>query len=295
MGRQVVAFFSDTHGGHKLGLLNPDTEIPTVRLEPDGDGEMVPVPGILKPTLGPTARDWLWPNYQNDIRGVVDFAHGDPLYADHNGDLCQGDKYHDELVVSRQADQLFIAEYNMRPWCQIPNLVAFRFTEGTSAHDFGEGTAAHLVARMLRAQYPNVNIGAMAHGLLTIGGIEIDIAHHGPYPGSRTWLRGNVARYYLRSLMQDCINMGKRPPRLVVRSHYHEYVHERVEIDGKELYVSDIIITPAYCGLGTYSRQATKSKHLLDTGMVAVEIIDGDLGRIKPFRHRLDLRTREEL
>ena len=292
--RKVAVFFADTHGGHKLGLLNPETEVPTARLEIRG-GEAVSVPGTEHLIPGPMARDWLWPNYLTDIRDVIDFARGDPIIPAHNGDACQGDKYTDERVSSRRSDQIFIAEANMRPWFQIPNVEAFRFIEGTGAHDFGEGTAAHELVKLLKPQYPKVDIGETAHGLLTINGMTVDIAHHGPSTGGRNWLRGNIARYYLRSLMQDCINMGKRPPRLVVRSHYHEYIHERVEIDGKELYVSDIIITPSYCGLGCYARQATKSKHLLDNGMVAVEIIDGELGRLRPLRHRLDLRTREEL
>jgi len=78
--------------------------------------------------------------------------------------------------------------------------------------------------------FKNKDIKMCQHGLLDIDGVTIDYAHHGPFPGSRSWLKGNIARYYLRDLMMREIMNGNSPPKLVVRAHYHTPVEEYLKI-----------------------------------------------------------------
>jgi hypothetical protein len=95
---------------------------------------------------------------------------------------------------------------------------------------------------------------------------------------------------------QKEINRGRRPARVYVRGHYHElmWVTERIRTD-KDFYESDLIILPSYCGLSDFGQQVTKSEYLITSGMVALEIIGGELHKIHTFWREQDLRTEETL
>jgi hypothetical protein len=278
----LLALHSDSYGGHKLGLANPATMLPAE----DEWGN----PYEKQIDLEPVQR-WLWGKYQQDITTIWDLADSEDLVVIHNGDCCHGDKHPEQLISTRRSDQVIIATDNARPWLDTDQVRAFRFMVGTGAHNFGEGTAETLVAMRLRAEYRG-NIAVRYHGLFSVDGVTVDVAHHGPGPGIRVWTRGNQVRYYTRSLMLEHLARGEDPPRLVVRGHYHHYIHETVRVGQ---YVTDAFILPAYCGLGDYARQATHSSYVLYTGMAAIEIRDGDVGTIHDLHCEHDLRTREEL
>lgn len=285
--RRIIALFADTHGGHKLGLYNPNTQL----LEESPDGDLIPY------TPEPTAfQHYLWPLYLSHIEAVVKWAGDDEIVPIHNGDECQGDKYKDHLVSTRMADQPEIAVSNLRPWCELPNVKSMRLLKGTGSHAFSEGSSAIQVCRVLQGLYPDKDIKAPYHNLIDIDGFTIDIAHHGPFPGSRKWLRGNVARYYLRDLMFNEIMAGKKPPDLVVRAHYHNVVTETLDVRGNgTTYTSRLVVLPSYCGLGDYGRRATRSTPKITNGMMAYEIIDGKLSRVLELTKTLGLRTKEVL
>jgi len=284
MSRRLVVLFSDTHAGSRLGLLNPET----VLWQEDESGQAVP----WTPTPTPIQR-WLWGHYVNDIAAALDLAGGDDVILVHNGDLTWGRKYASELVSTRDADQLLIAVANLEPWGAYPNLRTVRLVHGTDSHAFGEATSDAMVCDALRVRWPERSVAEVRHALLLVDGVGIDCAHHGPGPGGRQWLTGNVARYYARSLMQDDLLVGRTPPRVIVRSHYHTYVRETVRIHGAREVVSDVIVTPAYCGMTEYATQATRSGYLLTCGLVVLEIVDGALREIWPFVRAVDLRREE--
>lgn len=287
MSRTVVAFFSDSHANHKLGLLNPET----VLYHEDQEGRLIPV----QPELTATQR-YLWEAYEADRAAVLAFAAGDPLVVIHNGDATQGTKYQDHLVSTRVADQVTMAVANFRPWFEM-GVRTMRVVKGTGSHVLGEGSTEILIAQQLAAEFPDADVKALYHGLLCVDGVKIDYAHHGPYPGSRNWLRGNVARYYLRSYMLDEFAAGRTPADVLLRSHYHTWIPPEslgVEFRGR-VHWSWLVLTPSYCGLGAYGRQATRSTHRQTHGLVALEIVDGRLGNIRPFKRSIDLRTKESL
>jgi len=268
---------SDTHGGCKLGLLNPKTVLHSL----DKDGNLIPYTPQLT-----AVQKWLWKCYVEDIAGVVALAGRDPIVLIHNGDIAHGNKYAEELVSTRPADQIEIGVMIMKPWYE-HRIRSTRLISGTWAHSLGEGSTTLEVAARLGPKARVVN-----HALFTVDGVTIDCAHHGAFPGSRNWLKGNIVRYYTRSIMYDAIAKGEIPPRLVVRGHYHEWVHETVRLNG---YATDSIVLPAYCGLNGHGRQVTKSMSSISVGMAALEIVDGELRRVWPFERSQDLRTREEL
>jgi len=168
---------------------------------------------------------------------------------------------------------------------------------GTAVHGW-EGSAEALIGKGLADLYPDVDTRTLYHAQLVLkgqGGEVVDCAHHGPFPGSRKWLTGNRARYYLRSAMLDEIVDGVTPPRVYARAHYHQWQRETVRVRSQGADVeSDLVITPCYTGATDYTRKATRSIRKLDHGLVALEF-EGGLRAIYPFYEELDIRTREEL
>lgn len=273
---------SDSHAGMKLALMNPET----VLFEEDENGEIVP----YTPTLT-ASQDYLWDKvYVPSFLRTIDIAAGDDIVILHLGDECNGKKYPSLLVSTRESDQITIADYNMRPWFELPNVKAFRQVVGTEAHNFGEGSSALVLCQIFTARYPGVDIKPLYHGLLEVNGVTIDYAHHGPGPGNRNWLAGNVARFYLRDLMLGEIISGNKPPDLVLRGHYHTPVHEPLEIKNHK---SELFVLPSFSMMGDHSIQVTQSKFEITHGFLVVEIIDGQIIKHHRLYETRDTRTKE--
>jgi len=286
--RRIVVCLSDMHGGHKLGLCNPET----VLHDEAEDGEIVP----YRPSLTAVQR-YLWNLYIGHVEQVAALADGDDIVVIHNGDLTQGIKYRDHLVSSRQDDQKEIAFCNLQPLISLRNVSTVRIIIGTAAHNMGEGSAEIAVTRRLQARYPKRNIAVLHHGLFDVDGVTFDVAHHGPFPGSRKWLEGNVARYYLRDYMMTELLAGRIPARILYRAHYHTWIPPetlRMENNGDE-YVSELELSPSYCGLGDHGRQASRSTHRQTHGLTVREIVDGRAVARHTFKKSLDVRTKEIL
>lgn len=281
--RFVVCQFGDKHGGNKLGLMNPDVELR------DSQGN------IYSPTLN-DAQIYLHELHEKHVNQAIEFADGDDLYVIDLGDVTQGNKHQPETFSTRIADQLQIGRANFWYWLKYKKLKALRLVVGTPAHNFGEQTAEEIVADLLRIDAPDLDIKVLYHGLLDIGGVLFDYAHRGPSPGRRNWLKGNEARYYLRSLMEDEIHMGNTPPHMVTRGHYHTFIEEYLCIEDREVrYKSWIYTLPSYCFLGEYAVNITSSQYLVTHGMLVTEVIDGQIGKTNIFKQTVDLRTKEKL
>lgn len=279
--RSIGVFHTDTHAGLKVALLNPET----VLYAEDEAGNLVP----WRPSLT-ASQDYLWALYQGNIANAIAIADGAPMLVGHLGDECNGNKYPQMLVTTRMSDQIIMADFNARPWFNYPGLMHYRQVIGTQAHNFGEGSSGLLLCETLSARYPGVDIKPLYHGLLSYAGIDIDYAHHGPFPGSRTWLMGNSARFYLRSLMLASIKHGEIPPRLVLRGHYHTPVYEKLEEGG---YTSELYLLPSYSMFNDHATQATQSADIISHGLVVFEFEDGEILRAHRLYKELNIRTKE--
>jgi len=284
--RLVVVLLSDTHAGHKVGLLNPSTVLT------DEHGE------AYSPQPNKTQL-YLWALYQEHIEAVAELAGRSPVILIHNGDITQGTKYPAHLTLPLISDQVIAGAENLRPWYEHPSikLRCVRIIVGTAAHGW-EGAGEVLVANRLAQRWPRTDTKPLYHAQLAFTnqqGQVVDCAHHGPFPGGRKWLRGNSARYYLTSAMMAELVDGETPPRVYARAHYHEWVREtvRVRSHGQDV-TSDLVITPSYSGIDDYVRRATRSKRKIDHGLVCLVFEDG-LRDIVPLYRELDIRTREEL
>ena len=279
--RELLVVQSDKHAGHKLGLMNPNT----VLFDED------PVTGEAVPWIpNPTASQrYLW-KLEEAIRGQVEkLAQGDVWHYLDNGDQTQGNHFKEELVSTRSSDQVLIAFANVKPWMEMQP-ASVRLTTGTGVHEFGEGSTTFLAAKQLNAEYPTSDIKAVNHGLKMYNGVNTDYSHHGPPPGSRSWLRGNEARYYLRDRMMQEIIAGRVPPRLYIRSHYHDFVEETLTV-GK--YKSTLVITPSMCLIGFHGRKVMRSAYQIPNGAVVFELVDGELVKVISLMNVVDIRTRE--
>jgi len=285
MQRAILVVMSDTHGGHRHGLLNPDT----VLEETDEEGNKI---NDYHPQVT-RIQEYLWEQYTKWIAEVKDIAGADPLYIAVNGDITCGDKYPQLRVSDRMADQFIIATANFHPWYVLEPR-AVRIIKGTGAHVFNQGTSEIVVSTLLKAAYPQVDTSVMDHGLITFHGVDTDISHHGPPPGSRNWLAGNEARYYLRSAMMDEITAGKVPPRIYYRAHYHQEVEETLIVRGNgNRYKSTLIITPSLAFIDNHTRQTVRSPSRITHGISVTEIVDGELLRNIPLSRTIDIRSKE--
>ncbi len=280
-----IAFFGDMHCGHKYGLLNPDTTL----YQTDECGEPAP----YKPNPTETQKV-AWHEYRSNLDKMVGWAGDDEIIVVHAGDATNGTVHSEGNSTTRIADQIIMAYDCLLPWLEMPNVTHMRLVAGTGAHDFGESSADILLAKMLR-DATGKDVQHVEHSLLSIQGVDIDVAHHGPSGGTRPWLHGNSARYYLRGIMEQSIHMGDDPPRIVIRAHYHTYVPETLTVLGYKRWTSDLIVLPSYCGPTKYAQKATKSMPYISFGTIGVDITDGRLTEIRPFVTTYDLRRKETL
>lgn len=277
--KRHLLILSDMHAGHKLALMNPTVSLP------DGEG------GAWKPSPTPTqTRLWQW--WTEGLAWARERVGNDPVSVLINGDVTTGIKYGDGLVSSRAFDQIAIAAANLIPLLTWPTVGKLALIQGTQAHDWSEGGASFLVAELLRSGFPALGIQVLRHALLDLDGVAIDAAHHGPPPGGRVWLRGNMLRYAVRDMMMDHLLREQRPPDVVLRAHYHTAVRETVRVGE---HTTEALISPGLCGLTYYVQQATRSVYLLSFGLALVTVEDGRLLALDSWVRAEDLRTRVTL
>ena len=280
-----ILLFSDIHSGHRLGLLNPETTLE----EQDAEGRIV----TYHPQLS-AYQQHLWGLFTQNLEQVRGIVGEDEIVAISNGDITQGVRYPDLWVSTRMSDQVDIALWTMRALLKLAQIKVLRLCVGTASHEFGEGSAPRLVINALKPEFPSVDIKVVQHGLLWVDGVSIDYAHHGPGASQRHWLQGNTARFYLRDLMQREIKAGRPVPRIVVRSHVHTHVRETLrDEDRGELVISDLFITPSWCGMGDYAVQVTRSNYLVTHGMVLLGVEEGELRVEHSLVATTDVRTEE--
>jgi len=286
--RTIFLLRADTHAGHLLGLLSPYTTLK----EEDGEGGTTP----YTPSLTRT-QEWLWHEvYAPSLSRVATLAGDDPIISLHLGDYTHGVKYPQQLVSSSIANQILIAIANEVYAIEVlPTLKSIRVIEGTDSHELHDATSPILLSTYLEDVYPHLSVQLSRHHYLEIGQTSLDCAHHGPHPGSRKWLEGNAASYYLRDLMFKYLSRGETPPTLVLRAHRHTYIAPvtwRIYWNSV-LYTSTLILLPPLCGMSRFARQVTQSSPTLTCGLVALEVINGFLTNIYPYVVTKDLRSKE--
>jgi hypothetical protein len=282
----IVVCLADGHSGFDRGLLGPHVTL----LDEDEQGNAVP--------WQPQQREfqkWLWGRFLAYIERIKEIAQDIRIVVFYVGDACWGIK-HPGTISARMSDQVAIAAQSLAPLLALPNVVSYRQIYGTEAHNFGQGSAEILLSKQIQSAFPEMDVGCAMHMLGTIDGVPFDVAHHGPMPGSRLWLRGNVMRYGLKDILLSDANEGSVPARVIVRAHYHTYVRvvEPWRDKGEEK-ISDMILLPGLCGMSHYAVKITRSSWKLDVGVVVFHVRDGELLQVYPLWDNVDIRAREEI
>lgn len=291
--RFIVVFLADEHAGSKLGLCNPDTIIRYKEVEEDENGHPHLIVKERPVGIVSSVQSLIWNKYLNSIDRFVELAGDDDIFIIKLGELCEGTYYANSSMDLKKDHQVQIAVWNMTPWLSVKNVRMVRVCPGDRAHEFDEGSAAKIVTNILANQFDDVSLAS--HGLLDIGGFTIDYAHRGPGAGSRKWLEGNNARYYLTDyMMREQIEFGRRPADLVARAHYHEPVFEQRYLryhDG--LIKSSLLVCPALKFPDAYAKTVTQNRFSAAVGTTAVEIVDNKILDIHPQFTVVDTRTWE--
>lgn len=279
--RHVIVAVADMHSGHKVGLCNPDVELP----DPYGNWQKV--------TLTRT-QEYLWPRYTQWVKTANLWAGEDPVIVLNLSDWINGDHFPEGNMTQSREQQMHVAEANMEPLLgAFYNLRMVRFVTGTPVHDPEGGSPTMVGMKHLSETHIALDIAAYPHGSLTVDGVEIDFAHRGSHPGSRKWLEGNIAAADLRSWLLEDMAHNVPSPRLMLRGHVHTYRHVWVEVTGEPDRQLELFLIPSLCGMTNHARSVMKSSKWLTNGIFVGEIIDGELGRCKIVKETIDLRQRE--
>lgn len=287
-----VVVMADTHAGSKLALRNPDWIIQRKVPVEDDEGIIHQEIEDYYPPVEPI-QELLWEKYLKARDDFLYIAGKDPLFILHLAEVCEGTYYANSSMRLKKDEQVQIAVANMAPWKGVENVKMTRILSGDRPHEFDEGAAGRMVVNHLKKDFKNVR--AIDHGMLNINGFKIDLAHKGPFPGSRKWLEGNVARYYLTDyMMRELIEFSRDPVDLVLRAHYHEPVEERraFRFQGG-MKRSALLIAPSMKFPDAHAKSVTQNKFSAAIGMSLVEVVNKN---ILDFHHRFtvaDTRTWE--
>lgn len=215
----------------------------------------------------------------------------DDINLIHVGDAFWGAKHPAGAIDKAERTQIDIALGNLERWYLLPNLRRAEFVSGTDAHEFEENSALRTLIKELRLSYPNVKTNGSHHALINEDGYWIDVAHKGPYPGSRTWLRGNVAFYYLRDRVMREKMHGYQAPDLYLRAHYHSKVSVVLDQDDKE---HRLIVMPSFMMMTGFARGATQSEYEITNGGMYFDVHDGVASSPVWVTKTIDLRRKRE-
>lgn len=275
MTRKIIAIRSDIQGGSSYGLLNPTTML----YREDKDGNPFYVPVQLNPI-----QEYLWDIDCWARESVFALAGKDEVVYIENGDMTQGNVFSDGLVSGKEVDHVQIAVDCIIPWIEHKNVNTVRLTKSTGVHAFREHSADVAVSTRLKDAYPGMDVRLVGHGRLNVGGVLLDYAHHGPPAGVRSWLKGNLMRLTVKSIMDSCMKDGREVPHVIARAHKHERVEEWVvewQMDKRVKCVG--ITTPSMQMLNEHARKVTNSEQRVTHGMVAIEVEDGKIADVHWF------------
>jgi hypothetical protein len=192
----IGVYLGDLHSGSKLAPLTPFT----------GDDDIPFAPSLLQAKLAEFLGECL--------AEVKIIAKGHRLALFLGGDLVDGHHHKSTQIEGTQADQRALAVQLLLPWV---NLADDGYgLKGTDVHVGDNGDQDRSVCKEL-------GVPAQHFWRLEHGGKLLDWAHHAT--GSRKpWLRENGPIALAQKTYYECLELGERPPDLIVRHHMHHHV-----------------------------------------------------------------------
>ena len=187
--RSYPALVADAHGGHRLGLLNPETQL----LDLEASTEEEPI--YYTPALTETQK-YLWELYLKGIAETMKLAGSNDVPVWFNGDVTNGNKHPSGILGTRDvSDQVTIAYYNTLPMAPVQERQGYALCRRDRCAQLGPGSdrdpaGRDAPARVSQRGYPACESSQADSGRSAVG----CIAPWAGSTGSREWLFGNVAR-----------------------------------------------------------------------------------------------------
>lgn len=226
MTPRTVVCVSDTHAGCRLALCPPEG-VPL-----DDGGLYMPSPLQLKL--------WsMWREFWDEW--VPQVTHGEPYVVVHNGDALEGVHHGAVTQVSQNMeDQVRIAEAVLAP--EVRKAAAYYHVRGTEAHVGRSGQDEERLAKLLGAVPNDSGQHALWELWLNLAGNRLHFMHHIGVTGSSAYEATAVHKELTESFVESG-RWGDPPPRVVVRSHRHRYLEDRIAGAGG-YYIS--VVTPGW-------------------------------------------------
>jgi len=293
--------FSDIHSGGKLGLCNPNAT--TIETTEKVQGGEIYTESWEEPVQLNGFQEYLWESLTKEwLPAVKKIVGKNKITLISGGDLTQGNRWKTHLMTNTMENQYRLAVFSVLPFLQLMNVHQFFLVTGTEVHIGEEGIAPHQVKMLLRLpefreQYKNdIDMHVAHHLMLDVNGFVMDVAHHGSGTGSRTWLKGNMIRYEMKSNILAEKLAGNMPPDLYVRGHFHSPIEEdHTQFISDQPMRTKSIVVPSLAGMNMHARKVTRSAPSVTNGIALAEIIDGKTSKIHWFMKTLDLRTKKKV
>jgi hypothetical protein len=257
-----IVVISDLHCGSTLGLCGPEVIL-------DDGGKYLPNELQIESYSYWKKAFWpfVWAKAKKENRKTVVICNAETVDGSHHGtNQIWSNQVSDQIAVAVE----LIDEVTVQADARL-------FTRGTPAHVGESGSADEAVAQILKATRPDgkkVGPYSSYHLRLNIGGVNLDVCHHGPNTGSRMWLKGNGARSYARTIVLDALVLNRKPPDVIIRSHYHQKLHETLHEYG---YTTEMLVTPAWQWMSNYATRVVSYEQISDIGGLVISI---DAGRV---------------
>lgn len=262
----ILAVVNDVHAGGATALA-PDV----VKL--DDGGEYV----------ASKAQRWLfnnWRTYWKAVDAARDAADAE-LYAVFNGDMVDGQVKGSTQIISANpnAQAAVVSEVLAIPLALKPDRLVI--VRGTEAHVGQSASAEERIADGLRRDKrpivsdPDTGTASWWHWRACVGGIRLDVTHHGRI-GQREHTRASQIALYAHDIFLAHTKAGEAAPHLALRGHNHKWA------DSYDACPTRVIGNGAW-QLGTGYVHKVQPDSLADIGGLIVTIRNGeyDVTKIK--------------
>lgn len=201
----VVCVVSDLHCGSTVGLSPPSVLM-------DDGGEYRASKEQLE----------IWEKWEVFQDKVKKLAGKRPIISVVNGDLVEGNHHHSTQIQSENPSvQIDIAEQSLNRLARMSKKLFV--VRGTETHSGQSASWEESIARKIGATGNPVGLSSWWILPLDVGGVMMDFAHHGRV-GGLPWTRPNGSVSLAAQTIIHYVERGKWPPKLVFRSHFHQYV-----------------------------------------------------------------------
>lgn len=253
MTETTVIVVSDTHINSTVALCPPAVEL-------DDGGTYHPSP----------AQRWLWRNWL-DFWSRAAQQPGRKIVVI-NGDLGELDtkRRSVQLISANKATIIKTVHAAIEPALAVASQVLV--IRGTPAH-IGKGAwLEEEIANDLDNTIKNGTTASHYHARIKVDDVRLDISHHAGM-GSLPWGRHNAANSLAsRVLWNYKVDMNRKPPHLVIRSHNHRAAVGYAMGGGDEI---EVRYTPAWSLATEFTYRAGYENTLADVGGLFIRIANG--------------------